>query len=439
MGAALASRTGMLDTIVIGAGVAGLAAARELARASLDFVVLEARERIGGRIFTIRDSRCPIPIELGAEFLHGAADETVDIIRKAGIRALDIDGEHWRVRNGNWSQLDNFWHEIDLVLRQIDRRGKDQSFLEFLNEKPGGRKLARQRKLALEFVQGFHSADGAIISAQSLADGGSPGDDPDEQRQSRIIDGYDRVPAALAEGVGDHIELGIVVNRIEWKRGRVQVSAIDGRSFTARSAIITVPLSVLHEDEIVFEPMVPALERTRSLIATGSVLRIALLFKEPFWEERSTLLVRHRSLNDLAFVHATEQQIPVWWTAYPMRVPLLIGWAGGPKATELSGCTPEEMRDLAIRIIAQQFRMKPRSLQQKLVACWTHDWHRDPFARGSYSYAAVNGKDAARTLTRSVQRTLYFAGEASSESGRNGTVDGAIASGRRAGKALSRE
>jgi monoamine oxidase len=97
------------------------------------------------------------------------------------------------------------------------------------------------------------------------------------------------------------------------------------------------------------------------------------------------------------------------------------------------------MRDLAIRIIAQQFRIKPRSLQQKLVACWTHDWQRDPFARGSYSYAAVNGKDAARTLTRSVQRTLYFAGEAISQAGRNGTVDGAIESGRRAAKALSRE
>ncbi|MEX2282650.1 MAG: NAD(P)/FAD-dependent oxidoreductase [Gemmatimonadota bacterium] len=436
-GARLALPRRMLDAIVIGAGAAGLAAAKQLKAAGLDFIVLEARDRMGGRIFTIRDPRCAVPIELGAEFMHGPAEETLEIVRSAQLRAVDIDGEHWRSRNGNWRQLADFWHELDLVFRKIDRRSRDESFREFLNRKPGGRKLARQRKLALEFVQGFHSADAAIASTQALAEG-APGEDPQEQRQSRIIDGYDRIADALAEGIGERIQLGVTVRRIEWKRGQVQVSADDGRTWTARAAIITVPLAVLHSDTIAFDPPVPAIEKTRTLLATGSVLRIALLFNEPFWEGRSKQLVGERSLHDLAFVHATEQPIPVWWTAYPARVPLLTGWAGGPKAGALSGCSHDELRDLALRILAEQFRMNVRSLRRHLIASWSHDWQRDPFALGAYSYAAVGGKDASRRLARPVQSTLYLAGEAASDEGRNGTVDGAVASGRRAARLLAK-
>jgi monoamine oxidase len=429
----------MLDAIVIGAGVAGLAAARELQKAGLDFLVLEARARIGGRIFTIRDPRSPIPIELGAEFMHGSSAETFEIVRAAKLRAVDIAGEHWRVRNGSWSQVDDFWHALDLVFRKIDRREPDQSFRDFLDQKPGGRSLARERKLALEFVQGFHNADGAIISTHALAEGGSPGDDPEEQRQSRIIDGYDQIPNALGERLGERVQLQAVVQRVVWKRGRVEVLTADGRRLTAARAIITVPLSILHAfDGIAFEPLVPAIEQTRTLLATGTVLRIAVLFKEPFWEDRNQLLVGKRSLNDLGFMHATEQAIPVWWTAYPARVPLLVGWAGGPKASALREHTHHELCDLGIRIVAEQFRMKPRALRGQLVGWWSHDWQRDAFARGSYSYSAVGGKDAATLLARPVQRTLYFAGEAASSEGRNGTVDGAIASGRRAGKLAAR-
>jgi monoamine oxidase len=229
------------------------------------------------------------------------------------------------------------------------------------------------------------------------------------------------------------------VRRVVWQRGRVRVQDAQGRTYDARSAIVTVPLAILHaSDGIQFDPELPVLERTRTLLATGSVLRIALLFEDAFWEEHAVRLLGKRSIVDLSFVHATGQPIPVWWTAYPVRVPLLVGWAGGPEARALVSRTHDELAALALHIVGAAFGVKPTTLRRKLVGCWSHDWQRDPFARGSYSYPAVGGKDASRWLARPVERTVFLAGEASSEAGRNGTVDGAIASGIRAARQLLR-
>src|SRR5262245_48988590 len=88
------------DIAVVGAGVAGLAAARDLARQGLSVVLLEARERIGGRILTLHDERVPLPIELGAEFLHGETPETDRLLAAGGQVACDVDGESWRAARG---------------------------------------------------------------------------------------------------------------------------------------------------------------------------------------------------------------------------------------------------------------------------------------------------------------------------------------------------
>jgi monoamine oxidase len=421
-----------MDAIIIGAGVAGLAAARQLKSANLDFVVLEARDRIGGRIFSIQDPRCPIPIELGAEFVHGEAKETVEIVRSARLQCVDVAGEHWRAVDGGLQKVENFWHDIDLVLRRIDQKGADLSFVEWLQKKPGGKKLARERKLALQFVQGFHAADPERISAHALAEGGSPGDDPEEQRQGRVLEGYDAIPHALAADSWAHIEQSVVVTRVEWAPQRVTVSTEDGRNLEARSAVITVPLGVLQSDAFVIAPEIPSLEQAKRLLAMGHVRRIALLFDEPFWEERSK--IASGSLHDLSFVHAPDDVIPTWWTAYPLRVPLVVGWAGGTKARTLSLLTSEELVEAALRILARNFRMQLRSLRKKLVDSWTHDWDADPFTRGAYSYPQVEGARASRLLARPIQDTVYFAGEAASAEDRNGTVDGAIASGEEAAR-----
>ncbi|MGE0159758.1 MAG: flavin monoamine oxidase family protein [Gemmatimonadales bacterium] len=428
----------MIDSLVIGAGVAGLAAARELSAAGADFLVLEARERIGGRIYTVRDSRSPVPIELGAEFVHGAAPETMEIVRAANLRAIDVSGDHWQVRGGKLRPFEDFWHEIDLVMRRIDTAEPDRSFARFLESAPGGRSLARQRVLALEFVQGFHAADAEVISALALAEGGSPGEDPEQQRMGRVLDGYDRVPATISQGLLDRIQTGSVVSRVGWERGRVRVTLADGRELGARTALITVPLGVLLARDLVVEPSVPTVEGALRCLAVGTVIRISLLFEKAFWEDRPEVAAGGARPYDFGFLHASKEEIPVWWTSYPARAPVIVGWVGGPMARALDGRSPDDLTALALRILSRLFRVAPGRLRRLLQGSWTHDWDHDPYARGAYSYPRVNGMEAGRLLARPVARTLFFAGEAADPEGRNGTVDGALASGKRAARAVIR-
>src|SRR6476661_6545051 len=158
-----------MDVAVIGAGVAGLAVAKELRRQGLRVAVFEARDRIGGRIHTLRNERVPIPIELGAEFVHGEAPLTEGILREAGLVDVDIAGDHWRAERGHLRPYDGYWGRVDEILDRIDPDGEDQSFDDFLAKRPGGRSFARDRAATRAFVTGFHAADPAQLSVLSIA------------------------------------------------------------------------------------------------------------------------------------------------------------------------------------------------------------------------------------------------------------------------------
>src|SRR5437868_2122248 len=262
-----------VDVVIVGAGVAGLAAMRLFEDRRIRTCVVEARERIGGRIFTIHDQRLPHAIELGAEFIHGSAPEVVELLDDARIVANTIEGDRWRTRARRLTHANDFWNRLDTVMRHLKGDGEDESFADFLARVPGGRSAAEARALALQFVEGFHGADVRLISAKALADGGSPGDDPDEQRQMRTTAGYDGVVAWLARGLDDRIVSERIVERIEWERGSVAVSARGATGKSARihgrAAIVTVPLGVLlatdgDEGAIQFSPGLPVIEKMRS-------------------------------------------------------------------------------------------------------------------------------------------------------------------------------
>jgi monoamine oxidase len=437
-----------MDVAIIGAGVAGLAAAHRLAAAGLSTVVLEARDRIGGRIHTIRDERTPVPIELGAEFVHGSASEVVEIAKQSKLVVCDIHGERWSGIGGKLKPLDDddFWSELERVMRRLDpERTPDRSFQEFLDTKPGGRTLARQRMLASEFVQGFHAADLTCISERSLADGGMP-DDEAEKRQARVLDGYDRVPAALALGLAD-VRLSHVVREIAWEPGAVEIRVAlpgDGSAVvSARAAIITVPLGVLQRTSgpaaITFTPEIDDTRRAASQLAMGTIARIVLLFREPFWEARAMQRkTGGRSLAGLSFVHSSDDDVPTWWTASPVRAATLVGWAGGPKALRLISRGRDEVEARAVAAITRVFGIRRQRAESLIEQCWYHDWHSDPYTMGAYSYALVGGSTAAKRLARPVADTLFFAGEAADTEGRTGTVHAAIGTGHRAAASVLR-
>ena len=434
--------------IVIGAGVAGLAAARALAREGEAVRILEARDRVGGRILTVRDDALRLPIELGAEFLHGEAKEAADAARAAGLLVCDVRGERWRVEGNRLTHMDDFWDEVETVLGKLrSDREPDRSFQDFLDTGPGGPKLARARQMAREYVAGFHAADPALASERALADGGAP-EDPSEERLARVLDGYDGVPVSFAGEIADAIELGVVVREVRWRRGHAVVRAVERgsgieREHEASAVVVSVPLGVLVAENgpgaIAFDP-VPRmhLDAARKL-AMGDARRVVLAFAEPIWESVSKRrLPKDAELAAMSFLHGADEHFPVWWTMMPVREPVIVGWAGGPRAWAMSGLPDEEVVYRAVASLARSLGMTTRRVAAAVTSAWTYDWGADPFARGAYSYAMVGGSTAARTLARSEQDTLFFAGEATDAGGRNGTVHGAIASGERAAKQILR-
>jgi monoamine oxidase len=423
------------DVIIIGAGAAGLAAARLLREHGVRVAVLEARNRIGGRIFTHRDPRTPVPIELGAEFVHGSAPEIAEIAREAGLSVVDVPETRWEHRGRRRAPSKDFWARLEHIMGRLSAsRTPDRSFHEFLASAPGGRRLARDRALAREYVENFHAADPLRVSERSLAAGGSPQGDEGEQRIGRVLDGYDRVPHWLARAPHDAVELRTVVTDVEWEPGAVHVTARSG-SFTARAAIITVPVGVLQArpgdpGAIDIHPVIARHEEALSRIATGVVTRVVLLFREPFW--------RRGPMASMSFLQGRDADFPVWWTAAPLRAPMLVGWAGGRAGAALASLTAEERQERALASAARQIGVPRARAASLLVDAWTHDWEGDPFSRGAYSYPLVGGSKAGESLARPARGTIYLAGEATVEEAASGTVHGAIRSGRRAAKQLLR-
>ena len=298
---------------------------------------------------------------------------------------------------------------------------------------------ARERRLARQWVEGFHAADPRVASVHALADGGWPADDVEERRLGRVIDGYDRVVTWLATPLAARIRLGAVVTCVRWQPGKVevQVQHPDRRprfAIEAHAAVIAVPLGVLKASSgevgaIAFVPTLDQKQQALNQLAVGSVVRVVFRLRECFWAPE---------YDNLSFVHSSDPGFPTWWTSYPMRTPIIVGWCGGPRAWTLSQLPSDQLESRAVTSLARQLRISRQRLRSLVAGFWTHDWEHDPFARGAYSYVAVGGTGATAALARPLRRTLFFAGEAVETEGGTGTVDGAISSGRRAAKQVLR-
>jgi monoamine oxidase len=441
----------LIDVAIVGAGVAGLSAARDLAAAGLTVELLEARSRVGGRILTLHDKALSVPIELGAEFVHGSASFTTELTAEAGLTICDVNGDRFQSTPHGFRPLDDFWAQLDRVMRRLDaNRKRDRSFADFLADRLGGRALVRERLLASQWVQGYQAADPARASERALADGGSPGDDEEEQRQGRIVAGYGDLVAHLTRGLRGEPRLGTIVTRVEWERGAVELSVrrADGAPLPpvrARAAVLAVPIGVLQapanaEGAITFSPPLSRQKRHALLgLTEGHVVRVAVVLDEPVWlTNPPRVRTGGRSLQRLAFVQPSDEHMPVCWTAYPTNAPLLIAWFGGPEGESLARRPREEIEQRAIAALADRLHIQRRAFTRRVRAAHMHNWSADPFSRGAYSYVVVGGIDASKVLSRAVEGTLFFAGEAFDAEGRNGTVEGAIACGRHAAKQVRR-
>jgi monoamine oxidase len=439
------------DVLVIGAGVAGLAAARALADAGLRVRVLEARARIGGRIHTRRLPGFAYPIELGAEFIHGTPPALFDVVDRAGLVVVEASEEHLaRDPDGRVRARDSFSGPVASLLGGLAEaaRGPDASFADYVQARAAAIDAdAAATAAARAYVEGFHAgpADRVGVRGLARAEAAASGDEP----AYRVVDGYDAVPRWLAGEPGAasagpplDVRLGAVATRVAWRDRHVAVTAEAGgraEAHSARACVVTLPVGVLAAPAgapgaVAFDPPVPAVAELLGGVAMGHAAHVALRFRRPFWWDPGAAAALDEGVDGklLAFVHAPDAPLPVWWTKRALRAPLLTGWAGGPTAERWDARDESDRAAAALAAAGGVLGVAPDTLAGAFVDAHAHNWTADPYTRGAYSYALPGGADAGVAFAEPVGGTLFFAGEHTAEGGHSATVHGALASGRRA-------
>jgi monoamine oxidase len=418
------------DVVVIGAGMAGLTAARTLAEAGLKVLVIEARDRIGGRILTQHIGE--ESIELGAEFIHGRPPELWALIEEAGVETYERGGAQACFEDGALNDCRGEMEEIFDPLEALKNYdGPDMSFAQYLDRH---QLPAEARARATAYVEGFNAADHRDASAAALGAQQKAEDATGSDHSYGLCHGYGQLPDYLAKRIleyGGRVLTGAIVREIQWRSGNAEVVTTAG-NFIAPRAIITLPLAVLQSGAVTISPRPDSVLSAAERLRMGHARRFTLLFKERFWEHPPA----QPALRELSFLFAFSEMPPVWWTQHPNASHSITGWVGGPRSAALEGLDENQLARRACATLAKIFSIDENKICNMLRGSYSQDWQRDPYALGAYSYVATGGLDASRQMSQPVEQTLFFAGEHTDITGHWGTVHAAMRSGLRAAQQI---
>ena len=412
------------DVVVLGAGMAGLIAARMLARSGKRVLVLEAASRVGGRVWTVPGMVGALPSELGAEFVHGSPEPTLRLAREAGVELLPLSARQVSKDGAIFRPMADPWGAFAEVLARVQPQDEDMNARVFLEQnvvEPRTQELVRQ------LVEGFEAAPLGEVSIRSLfSDVQSLATD---DSQYRVRGGYGKlVDFCLDEllEAGVEVRSQSQVTRIKWQiQGPVELSVAGASSeVQARACLVTAPLSVLQDPESIrFEPAVRSWAAPLAQLGMGHATRVMLQFRRDFAE--------HAAPRD-AFIHQPSTLFETFWAVENQSFVQWTAWAGGPKAHELARESSEQRKHLALASLAGLLGLPEPTLRAALVCpIQHHDFSNDSHIRGAYSFCRPGGVAAAKALSAPVGGALFLAGEATCHD-YPGTVAGAIASGERA-------
>jgi monoamine oxidase len=420
-----AGRVPQADTIVIGAGAAGLAAARELARAGRQVVVLEARDRVGGRAFT-DESFASHPVELGAEFIHGENVATWDWVREfdAPTTGKAHDYEMWAHTGAQLLDREAFYLLAgDLLSREQElvRRWRDESF----PEASVASALDRWAEFFAEPLppEARRMLDGMIASTLAsdprdvgmLAGRSATYEGDGRFRHWRLLRGYSNLVRSAAAGLD--VRLGQVVRRVDWDENSVNVTTQDA-TYRARQAVVALPLGVLQSGDIEFDPALPAAKRDAiARINVGSIGKVVLKFDATCWPPNHTFIWTHGDTQ-------------LWWRpgqGHENEEPVITAFFGGDASRRFGAMPPDEAARAAVDDLGA---ITGKRLHDRLVDHRVLVWSTEEYTKMGYSSLPPGGEGLREALAAPVG-ALRFAGEATNPV-RPATVHGAIESGWRA-------
>jgi monoamine oxidase len=409
------------NIIIVGGGVAGLMTAMELLKNNYNVTILEANDRLGGRIHTIHDPAFLYPVEKGFEFIHGKLPLTIQLLKEARIEYVPVKGEMIRIENGEWKTQDDFTVGWEELMEQMNLVREDMTVSEFLKKNFSDNKYEDLRKSVVRFAQGFDLADPSKASVLALREEWTA----EEEEQFRIPGGCDQLINYLEKNCiesGGTIHTSSAVTKIKWQKNNVKVTTADNKVYNGSKIIITISLGMILSEPpgISFEPLIDNYLKAAQKIGFGTVVKVLLQFKERFWEEKK---------KNLGFL-LTGEVIPTWWTQLPSSYPLLTGWVGGPLAWELENKDDKTILELALQSLSNVFKKPVPELKQLLTASMVANWIKDPFAKGGYSYSMIESSKSQKLFSKPIDNTIYFAGEAFYDGPSPGTVEAALVSGK---------
>ena len=421
------------DILVIGAGSAGLMGACTLAAAGKKVIVLEARNRCGGRIHTIKNESFFKHAELGAEFVHGDLPITLGLLKEGKIPYTNISGEMWNYRDGHFNKDMEHLPEWDELISIIENLTEDTSIDALLKKEFHGPEHRHFKKSVLKFVSGYDTANPHKASVFALL---NEWKSEDNSAQHRIKGGYGVMINYLEQklaAAGGRIYLNSPVSEISWQPGNVKVLTTDGSAYEAAQILIAVPLGVLQAvanepGAIEFNPSIPRYYKAMQAMGFGAVIKVLLEFEEPFWYDQQATDLAGASLKEMSFL-LSDESVPTWWTQFPENSPVLTGWLGGPGAAERKDAAEDEILTEALQSLANIFNSDVATLKDKLMAYHVVNWTREPFTHGSYAYDTIEAPASRRLLNQPVEQTIFFAGEYLYEGPAMGTVEAALTSG----------
>jgi len=433
------------SVLVIGAGIGGLVAAVRLAEAGCGVTVLEASDRVGGRMRTERVGE--VSVELGAEFVHGKPPELYALLSELGLNATERTGAmvYWAADGSLTAEVEDDADPFRLLQQMQDwseaHPDRDLSFAQWAQQEhvPGA-----AVRSATGYVEGFNAADAREVSVRSLTLQQRAEDAIEGGANSHVDGGYAQVADRLAARLhraGGVLRLRAHVSAVEWKLGSVTAVLAEGERVAAEAAVVTLPLGVLQHSLVAFEPEPEEVLVQARRMRMGEVCRMSLVFRRRWWAEMNR--EPRPALEQLSFLVPEDRDgldgtahFGVFWTGFPALDPVLTAWSGGPAAERFASLDDHAMAHVACADLADIFGLKREEVLEELVSHHRHDWGRDPLFHGSYSWVPAGAVDASAKMCRPVRETLYFAGEHTDTTGHWGTVHGAMRSGLRAAEQL---